>query len=150
MLWADLARQWSETMLASAEVIAHRTAWMTGPQARPSARDRRELVVMGPEKLAAAMAATNAMAAQWMTTNARLALVAWQRMMAAGAAMSSLAGSRTPAQAWVRAPSALRALDAAATAQQRLSGATATLATRGLAPVRKRAIANARRLRKRR
>ena len=148
--WADLARQWGETMLASAEVVVRRTAWMTGPHARPSVRDRRELAVMGPEKVAAAMAAANAVTAQWTTTNARLVLLAWQRLAAASAAMSSLAGSRTPAQAWSRGPAALRALDAAATAQRRLSDATATLGARGLAPVRKRAAANARRLRKRR
>jgi len=148
--WVDFARQWSETMLASAEVIARRTAWMTGPHARPSAHDRRELAVMGPEKIAAAMAGTNAMAAQWTTTNARLVLLAWQQAMAASAAMSSFAGSRSMGQAWSRGPAALRALEAAATAQRRLSEATATLATRGLAPVRKRATANARRLRNRR
>src|SRR5512140_3461514 len=148
--WADFARQWGETMLASAEVISRRTAWMTGPHARPSAHDAREMAVMGPEKIAAAMAGTNAMAAQWMTTNARLVLLAWQEAMAASAAMSSLAGSRTMGEAWSRGPTALRALEAAAASQRRLSDATATLATRGLAPVRRRATANARRLRKRR
>ena len=148
--WADFARQWGETMLASAEVISRRTAWMARPHARPSAHDMRELAVMGPEKVAAAMAGTNAMAAQWMTMNARLVLLAWQQAMAASAASSSFAASRTMAQAWSRAPAAWRALEAAAAAQRRLSDATATLATRGLAPARKRVTANARRLRKRR
>ena len=145
--WADFTRQWSETLLASAEVIAKRTAWMTGPHARPSTQDLRELAVMGPEKVAAAMAGTNAMAAQWMTTNARLVLLAWQQALAASTAVSSFAGSRSIGQAWSRGPAALRALDAAATAQRRLADATATLATRGLAPVHQRATANARRLR---
>ena len=53
-LWTDLAMQTTGMMLASAEVIGHRTTRMAQSSFPPSAKDAAEFNLMGQEKMEAA------------------------------------------------------------------------------------------------
>ena len=54
LIWTDLALKTGEMMLASAQVIGHRTGLMAAAGPKPSKRDRREFTLMGQEKIEAA------------------------------------------------------------------------------------------------
>ena len=66
MFWSDLATKTLEMMLASAQVIGHRTGRMALAGPAPSARDRREFALMGQEKIEAGAQSAQAMAAHMM------------------------------------------------------------------------------------
>jgi hypothetical protein len=149
LLWTRLAWKTGEVMLASAQVIHHRTGRMAAAGATPSARDRREFALMGQEKIEAGLESASAIAAQMMTLNPLLGPRAVAQMLTGAAAVMSLAASRTPGQAMVRHAKLVRAMTQSATTTARLSGAAAELAQRGLKPIHSRATANAKRLGKR-
>jgi hypothetical protein len=86
----------------------------------PSARDRRELHRMGAEKILAANEAWNAMALQAVLENQKLALSFMQSLWFP----------------WAQRPSAA----------MQLSNAALDVLGKGMAPVRRRAVANAKRL----
>jgi hypothetical protein len=122
---ATLARQATELAMAVPQVVAHRVGRMALAGAQPSARDRREFHRMGQEKVEAFAESWMAMAAQaW-----RLQFDFW---------LSALGLGWTP---WLKraGPGAVEQVLAAQRA------ATAILGS-GLAPVRRRAVANAKRL----
>ena len=148
-LWSEFARKMTEMSMASAQVIAHRTARMAAAGPSPNARDRKEFTRMGREKVEASAESARAIAAHITTTNLQLGVRAFSQMMSATAAFTALAASRTPAQfvacqarlAQTVARSTITAAD--------LSTSTARLAKRGLKPIHSRATANAKRLRQR-
>lgn len=135
-----------EMMLASAQVIGHRTARMAAAGATPGARDRRELALMGSEKLEAGARSGQAMAACLLSMNPQWGAQAFQNMMRTTAAVLALAGSRTPAQLFARQAALAHALGQAAVGALDLSHGATRLAQRGLKPVHARATANAKRL----
>ncbi|HEX5662531.1 MAG TPA: polyhydroxyalkanoate granule-associated phasin [Xanthomonadaceae bacterium] len=119
----SLAVQTMELGVAAPQVIAHRLARMALAGASPSARDRKELRRMGTEKVAALNEAWSAMALEAFQANQRLALSFMQSLWFP----------------WVqpkRRPSASR----------QLSNAALGIFGKGMAPVRRRAVANAKRL----
>lgn len=120
-----LAVQALELSLAAPQVVARRVGRMARGGAAPSAADRREFAKMGTEKVAAFFESWAAMAALGFETQARL----WQAWLA-------LASGASPA-------STLREA-------QRSTGAVSRMLSAGLAPVHGRAVANARRLARRR
>ena len=136
-------------MLASAQVIHHRTGRMVAAGATPSARDRREFALMAQEKIEAGVESVSAMAAQLMTLNPLLGARAVKHMISGAAAVMSLAASRTTGQAMARHAKLVRTMTQSAATTTRLSGAAARLARRGLIPIHSRATANAKRLGKR-
>jgi hypothetical protein len=105
-------------------VVAHRTARMALAGAHPSARDRKEFNGMVAEKNTAFTQAGVAMAAQAMR-----AQQAWMTSLAAGM--------------WT--PWTMRAMSPLA-AMQRLQDASMAIANQGLAPLQRKATANAKRL----
>lgn len=122
-----VARHLGEIAVAAPQVIAHRVARMAAAGAQPSARDRREFSRMGSEK-------AEAFAASWiaMGTQAMLAQQAF-------------------ASAWLRAASApWQAAFAPSAMQAALHGAALEVLGAGLVPIRKTAVANAKRLGRRR
>lgn len=149
LIWADLALKSGETMLASAQVIGHRTARMAAAGVKPGARDRREFTRMGQEKVSAAVESTRAMATYMMSMNPFLGARAAQHLLATATAMMGLAGSRTAGQAFARHAKLVRTLGRSAGTLSQLSDASARLARRGLKPIHVRATANAKRLNKR-
>ena len=149
LVWTRLAWKTGEMMLASAQVIHHRTGRMATAGATPSVRDRREFALMGQEKLEAGVESAKAMAAQLMTLNPLLGARAVKHMMSGAAAVMSLAASRTAGQAMARHAKLVRTMTQSAATAAQLSGAAARLAHRGLIPIHSRATANAKRLGKR-
>jgi hypothetical protein len=149
LVWTRLAWKTGEMMLASAQVIHHRTGRMAAASAKPSARDRREFALMGQEKIEAGVESASAIAAQMMTMNPLLGPRAFKHMMASAAVVMSLAASRTAGQAMARHAKLVRTMTQSAATTAQLSGAAGRLAQRGLKPIHSRATANAKRLGKR-
>ena len=120
-----IARESAALAFAVPEVIAHRSLrlWLSGNA--PSPRDRAELYRMSAEKIAAFHESWNAMFLELLRANVELALSSmWWPW---SAAMSKRLPSRLSAHG------------------QRALGA---MIGAGLAPVRRRAVANAKRLRR--
>jgi hypothetical protein len=149
LLWVNLAMKTGEMMMASAQVIEHRTRRMAAAGSKPNASDRREFALMGQEKIEAAAKSAHGMAAHMMTMNPFLGARAARQSLAAATAMMSLAGSRTVSQALARQAKLVRTMTQSAGTASRISGSSARLAQRGLAPIHARATANAKRLSKR-
>ncbi len=118
-----IARQAAELAVAVPQVIAHRLSRLALAGPAPSARDRREFQRMGAEKAAAFAESWNAMARQTLEANQTLA-------------SSFLRALGAPARAQASAQSATRQVGRAVTA----------IVQAGLAPVHRRAVANAKRL----
>ena len=119
-----LARQLTDLGIAVPQVVAHRMTRMLLAGPHWSQRDRREFARMGTEKADAFFDAWNAMAAQMMNAQLRLALLPLT---------------------WMWMPTSAHARRLLATHARRTL--TSTLSS-GLAPVHRRAVGNARRLRK--
>ena len=148
-LWADLVMRSSEMMVASMQVIQHRTQRIAAAGVSPSVRDRREFSRMGREKIDAAAESAFAVANQWAGSSAAVNARAATQMLTGMTALMSVFSSRTPGQYLQRQGALLRAMtDSAVTASQ-LSASGARLAQRALKPVHTRATANARRLARR-
>ena len=110
LLWVEVAMKTGEMMMASAQVIGHRTRRMAAAGSKPSARDRREFALMGQEKIEAAAKSASGMAAYMMTMDPLLGVRAVQQTLAAATAMMSLAGSRTVSQALARQARVVRTM----------------------------------------
>ena len=146
LTWLDLAWKIGEMSMASAQVIAHRTARIASAGPWPDARDRREFARMGSEKVEAAAASGQAMAAHLATMNLDFGARAWRDWSAANTALWSLATSRNAGQFAVRQAALARIVARSTAAASSLSATSAGVAHRGLAPIHARATANARRL----
>lgn len=116
----SLAAESLKLGVAVPQVIAHRLTRMALAGGSPSARDRAELQRMGLEKILAANEAWNAMAVQALLENQKLALSFMQSFWFP----------------WLRRPSA----------STQWRNAAAGVLGKGIAPIRRRAVANARRL----
>jgi hypothetical protein len=117
----SLAVQTFELGMAAPQVIAHRVARMAGS---PSARDREEFRRMGIEKIAAVNEAWTAMATQAFVENQKLALSFMQSLWFP----------------W------MRPTPTATSVSRQLNRAAVSILGKGIAPVRRRAVANAKRL----
>jgi hypothetical protein len=120
----SLAAQAFELGVAVPQVIAHRVARMAVAGASPSARDRKEFHLMGAEKITALNEACNAMAVQAFRENQKLALAYMQSLWFP----------------W------LRPKPFAKSASRHLSKAALAILGKGMTPIRRRAVANAKRL----
>lgn len=123
-----LSRQATELMVAAPQVVAHRLGRMALAGPKPSAKDQREFHRMGAEKLAAFGEAWQAMTLQMLRSNQQLAasmMRSWWPTMAVRAGAKA-APQTQAAAAWQNA-----ALD---------------ILNQGIRPVHRRAVANAKRL----
>ena len=119
----SLAAQTFELGLVAPQVIAHRVARMASAGTSPSARDQAEFHRMGIEKITAASEAWTAMATQAFLENQKFALSFMQSLWFP----------------WMRRPTVN-------SASRQLNKAAEAILGKGLAPVRRRAVANAKRL----
>ena len=146
-IWSTFIWNTGEMLLASAQVIGHRSDRMISAGTSPALADRREFALMGQEKIAAAAESVKAMALGWMALNHQLGGIAFKQMLAGTEAIMSLAVSRTPGQSVARQTKLVSAtITHAAAATSQLSQSTARLAHRGLKPIHSRATGNAKRL----
>jgi hypothetical protein len=119
-----LASQFTELGFAVPHVLAHRITRMVLAGSSPSARDRREFQRMSAEKVAAFCESWNAMLVEIMRANAELSLLSTRWFL------TGLPATRQSSRV------------AAAHIQRAALG----ILGKGVAPVRRRAVANARRL----
>jgi hypothetical protein len=135
-----------EMMLASAQVIAHRTGRMARAGAIPNARDRKEFTLMGQEKIEAAAASAQAMGEQMMKANWQWAMLAYRQWMGSLNSLAALT-TRTSVPAGKRHARLMRyAMLNPTEMAAHFSGSIARLAHHGLKPIHSRATGNAKRL----
>ena len=148
MLWGALGMKAMQMSSAAAQVIAIRTTRMASAGLNPTAADRREMKLMGAEKVDAFSRAGQVLATGTLPLVAGMAGQAIRTSLDVLAATSQLAASRTIPQTMARqCKLADTLMRAAPNAQQgAASTATARLAHRALAPVHRKATANAKRL----
>lgn len=146
LVWIDLAQKTTEMMLASAQVITHRTDRMAVAGPTPNAHDMHEFNLMGQEKMEAAVESSQAMSMHLVQTNLDLWNAMLTQMQAGVMAMMSLATSRSVAESVARHATLVNTLVDAAGAAAEFSNAPALLARSGLTPIHARATANAVRL----
>jgi hypothetical protein len=120
----SLAAQTFELAIAAPQVIAHRAARMASAGTSPSARDRAEFRRMGIEKIAAVNEAWTAMATQAFLENQKFALTFMQSLWFP----------------WIRPTPTAKSVS------RQLNRAAVGILGKGMAPVRRRAVANAKRL----
>jgi len=145
-VWTDVALRTSEMLVASAQVIGHRTRRIVAAGHSPGQRDRREFVRMGFEKVEAAGESLWAMGQQVAATHTQVWNRAWQDGIAAVTAWVAFGSSRTMPQLVERQFEVAHALARSARSVERLSDAAAHLVGQGLKPIHARATANAKRL----
>ena len=150
-LWSKCAWTTGEMILASMHVSGHRSHRLLSARHPHSDVDRREFALMCKEKIDAAAESAQGMFLASLMFNQQLAAIAFRRMLTGSAAVLSLAASRTPGQSIARQGILLReTITHVAAATSQLSKSAALVAQRGLKPIHSRAIANAKRLGKRR
>ncbi len=132
-----LGQEMTEMMIAAPQVVAHRTTRMLMAGNTLNAKDSREFKAMGDEKLAAFSESWQAMASQALTSQMQLATTLAQMAFK----QSSM---------WWPPFGASRGLSTADMTQlgHQMQSAALQIASKGMAPVRKRAVANAKRLKK--
>jgi hypothetical protein len=124
-------QQAAELMLAAPQVAAHRLMRMATTVGPPSAADQKEMQLMGAEKMDAFAESWNAMALEAIRLQQHYALSLVQSYVAPWA----FATRTTPTPTMMNAAAQWRE-------------GTLSVANKGLAPVHRRAVANAKRLRK--
>ena len=144
--WSELANQATEMMLASAQVISHRTGRMATAGPAPSADDLDEFSLMTQEKFEAAAESSLSVAAHCLQLNQQL----WTQMLAqmqdAMTAMVSAATSSNLAESMTHQATLITAMSPSVDAHTQLSNAAADLTRHALDPIHARATANAERL----
>ncbi|HEY0848075.1 MAG TPA: polyhydroxyalkanoate granule-associated phasin [Noviherbaspirillum sp.] len=146
-VWSRLALQTNEMLMASAQVITHRTGRIAMAGAAPSARDRREFKRMGQEKLDAMTESMQAVAARMVMMNAQLGALAFRQALGGMSGWISLAGNPAIALSAKGQAELLRdAIRNYARLASQASGSMARIAHHGLRPIHSRATGNARRL----
>ena len=144
--WTQLAWKLGEMSVASAQVIAHRSARMAAAGPVPDARDRKEFTRMGTEKVEAATASARALASHMTTENLTLGARAFGHMLTHTAALFSLAASRNAGQFVARQAKLADSCRHSAKTATDYFNFTARVARLGIKPYHARATANARRL----
>ena len=148
LLWGTLGLKAMQMSAAAAQVIAIRTTRMASHGANPNAADKREMHRMGAEKVDAFSRAGTALASGALPLMAGMAMQSWRTSFDLLNGMTRLAASRTIPQTMARQRQLADTLmrGGATAGQAAASNATARLAHRALAPVHRKATANAKRL----
>ncbi len=145
LLWGTLGMKAMQMSAAAVQVIAIRTTRMATHGLDPDAADRREMTLMGAEKVDAFSRAGQALATGALPLVAGMAGQAFRTGIDLFNASARLATSRTIPQTLARQR---KLADTLMRNTPTASNATAQLAHRALAPVHQKATANARRLTK--
>ena len=150
LLWGTLGLKAMQMSTAAAQVIAIRTTRMATHGLNPSAADRREMSLMGAEKVDAFSRAGQALATGALPLVAGMAGQALRTGLDLFNATAQLAASRSIPQTMARQRKLADSLMRGAPSARHASASTATarLAHRALAPVHRKATANAKRLTK--
>ena len=145
-VWTDLAWKTCEMMMASAEVVGHRTGRMAVAGPLPDPNDQHEFALMGREKFEAAAESSCAMAEYVMTMNRELRLEALRQMLTGSTAVISLAICTSVGRSLERQAELFRTVTRSAITASQLPGSAALFAQRAVSPIYSRTKANALRL----
>ena len=147
LLWTTLGMKAMQMSAAAAQVIAIRTTRMAAHGPNPSPADKREMHRMGAEKVDAFSKAGMALSTGAVPLMTETTMQAWRTGFDVFNALTRVAASRTIPQTMASqrrlADTVMRGAAASPPA-----AATARLAHRALAPVHRKATANAKRLTK--
>jgi len=150
LLWTNIALRSAEMMWASSQVISHRTNRIVQAHPNYSVSDRREMALMGQEKIQAGYESALAMSGGLVKMSLELTMHAFRQWFAGVTALASMATSRTAFQYSGHQAKLLREhATRSAVAATKLSSSVAQIAHRGLNPIHSRATKNAKRLGKR-
>jgi hypothetical protein len=150
MLWTGLALKTGEMMLASAQVIGHRTNRIVTAGPMPSLSDQQEFALMGQEKIEAITESAQAIAIRMAGLNQKIGTLAFEQILAGATGIMSLATSSTMEQSSRRHTRLVRdTVSNSVSAVSELADTMAHVADQGLKPIHLRARANAQRLAKR-
>jgi hypothetical protein len=89
-IWSSFSWKTSEMILASVQVIGHRSTQMRASESSPSAADRREIALMGQEKIDATVESAQAMALSSMFLAQQLGAIAIKQMLTGMGAIDQL------------------------------------------------------------
>jgi hypothetical protein len=133
-------------LVASTQVIDHRTKLMAASGPGIYETDREEFYLMGQEKIEAASESFQAMSRQMMSINQQLSARAVGQLISGAADMAALLSSRTIGQGMARHAKLIRTMTRGANTVSQISTSTAQALQDGLKPIHSRATANAKRL----
>jgi hypothetical protein len=149
VLWIELAFKTGEMLIASAQVIGHRTGRMASAGVIPNLRDQREFTLMGQEKVEAAAESAQAIAVRLFGLNQQIMTLAFKQMTTGATGILSLAASRSAAQSNRRQAKLMHeTVSNSTSAASQLADTVVMVADQALKPIHSRATANARRLAK--
>jgi hypothetical protein len=149
-LWSEFAWKAGEMLLSSAQVIGYRSNRMMSAGMTPDATDRREMALMGEEKLAAAVESAHAMAQGSLDLNRQFAAFISRQMLTGVTSMLSLAASRSPQHSVIRQRKLAKdILTHSVVAASQVASSSARVVQKGLDPIRSRVKGNVKRLAKR-
>ncbi|WP_136419317.1 polyhydroxyalkanoate granule-associated phasin [Herbaspirillum sp. ST 5-3] len=147
VVWTQLALKTSEMMVASAQVIHHRTGRIARAGVIPNERDQREFTLMGQEKVEALAESAQAMAARMIVIYTQIGTLAFKQLLnGASGFMTYIASPATILSAKSQADLLGSTLGGSAALASQLSSSLARLAHHGLKPIHTRATGNAKRL----
>ena len=147
--WSQFGWRYSEMLFASSQVIAHRTDRIRKAGTASRADDRQEFSLMKQEKVEAALESAQAIALESVLASQRYAAFAFRQFFAGMPALLALALPGTPDQVSARRIRLVRnTVQRSAVSANKLSHATGKIVQKGLTPIRKRATANAKRLKR--
>ncbi|MEC5399538.1 polyhydroxyalkanoate granule-associated phasin [Uliginosibacterium sp. H1] len=145
--WNRLAWKAAEMAMDSAQVIGHRSYRIARSGPVPNARDRDEFALMGSEKVEIAVAVAHTAMLDLALLNQKYGLTLLKQMTAASMAVLSLSNSRNAGEVAERHARLVGdALTGSLLTAVKLSGSTARVARRALAPAHTRVRKNLLRL----
>ena len=147
VLWQAIGARTVELMLASSQVIAHRTQRMALAGPTPSLRDQKEFALMAQEKIDVGARSMTAMTTHLLSVGQLLGVQLVAQALKTSAAMLSLANSRTLRQSLARQAALARTMQSRSA--QTLSADVGRLVDKGMKPFHAAAVSNARRLTRR-
>lgn len=138
-------------LLASAQVVHHRTGRIAKAGAVPDRRDQREFLLMGQEKFEAVAESAQAIALRMFKMNQDIGALLLRQMMAAAGSWLASGANRAGMQSTLKSSSLQaeimrNAIKNSADLNAQIMRSLAHVAQQGLRPVHTRATANARRL----
>jgi hypothetical protein len=146
LAWGELAVKANELMFASSLVIQQRVSQMAAAGLMPSAKDRKEMMRMGSEKIEAINESGQAMLLQCMAMNPLVGWRAFDSLMSSSRDMMSLAAKHNGGQSLNGHSNLTDVMMQSTHATAELVNSAAKVVEHGMAPFHKRVTANSRRL----
>jgi hypothetical protein len=149
LIWNRLALKTNEMIMASAQVINHRTGRIAAAGLMPNEVDRHEFRLMGQEKIDAIAESLQAIGLRVLSAQQQLGVLMLNQVMTSTTSWMTLAGSRTLEQTSKLQGDMMRdVISNAAAVSVQLGDSLAKVVHKGLMPLHSPATANANRLAK--